>query len=285
MELAATIDDLLSRARAGAAGCTLSVVLLDAAGRTVIAVEPDARHYAASTMKLPVLLAAYRRAAEGELDLDAEVTVPATFSSAVGGTYTIDPDDDSDPDPWAKVGGTATLRWLCRRMVIRSSNLATNVVLAHVGLPAVDEALEACDVVGQLVVVRGIGDFAAQRAGRSNEITAAGLARVLFALEQETAADPSVCAEVLEVLAANEIGTDLRAGLPSGTWVAHKNGWVDGVVHDAGLVRPIDAGPFVLVVATTTDWENDTAHALVADVARTVWDEVDRGAAGFGFRP
>lgn len=261
------------------------MVLLDAAGRTVIAVEPDARHYAASTMKLPVLLAAYRRAAEGELDLDAEVTVPATFSSAVGGTYTIDPEDDSDPDPWAKVGGTATLRWLCRRMVIRSSNLATNVVLAHVGLPAVDEALAACDVVGQLVVVRGIGDFAAQRAGRSNEITAAGLARVLFALEQETAADPSVCAEVLEVLAANEIGTDLRAGLPSGTWVAHKNGWVDGVVHDAGLVRPIDAEPFVLVVATTTDWENDTAHALVADVARTVWDEVDRGAAGFGFRP
>lgn len=285
MGVAHQVDDLLHRASSGSPGCTLSVVVLDDTGRTLVAVEPDARHYAASTMKLPLLLAAYRRVARGEIDLDTPVEVPARFDSAVGGTYAIDRDDDSDPEPWAKIGGAATLRWLCRRMVIRSSNLATNVVLAHVGLPAVAEALDACGATGELVVVRGIGDFAAQQEGRGNEITAAGLARMLLALHQETAADPEVCAEVLDVLAANEIGTDLRAGLPVGTWVAHKNGWVDGVVHDAGLVRPSDGDPFVIVVATTTGWDNETAHRLVADVARTVWTNRDRRSAALAFRP
>lgn len=41
------------------------------------------------------------------------------------------------------------------------------------------------------------------------------------------------CADMLGVLLAEERGEDLAAGLPSGTRIAHKNGWITGVRHGA----------------------------------------------------
>ncbi|HLT60766.1 MAG TPA: serine hydrolase, partial [Microlunatus sp.] len=251
---------------------TVSVTLLDDRGRTVAEINPDALHYAASTMKLPLVLAAYRLAAAGRLDLDAEVAVHNEFTSQVGGTFQVVREDDSDPQPWERLGGTAPLRWLCRRAIVKSSNLATNLVLDQVGLPAVAEAIAACGATG-ISVGRGINDYAARDArGDSNLITTRGLARILYALHEGTAADRATCDAVLEVLSANEVATDLRAGLPAGTWVAHKNGWVTDVVHDAGLIRPPDARPFVLAVATTAPWPNDVAHRFIARITATVWD-------------
>ena len=251
---------------------TISVTLLDDHGDTVAELKPDAQHYAASTMKLPMVLAAYRLAAAGRLDLDAEVPVHNEFTSQVGGAFGVVQEDDSDPEPWARLGQSATLRWLCRRSIIRSSNLATNLVLERVGLEAVGEAIAACGATG-VSVARGINDYAARdQLGDGNLITTRGLATILFALQHGTAADRTTCDAVLEVLAANEVGTDLRAGLPPGTWVAHKNGWVTDVTHDAGVVRPPDARPFVLAVATTAPWPAEVAHAFIASITAAVWE-------------
>lgn len=272
MTVDSQLNDLLASAHADSVDAVLSITLLRAAdGKIIFESAGAARHYAASTMKVPLVLAAFRSAERGELDLDAEHAVHNEFTSAVGGTFGIDEDDDSDPEVWAAIGHKVSLRWLCRRSIIRSSNLATNLVLEAVGIPAVAEALEHTGTEDQLQVIRGIGDFAAQRAGGSNLITTAGLAKLLRSLHLGTAATPTSCEAIVEILACNEIDTDLRAGLPAGTWVAHKNGWVTGIVHDAGLIKPADTTPFILAVATTTEWGNDRAHRFIADATRIAW--------------
>ena len=48
--------------------------------------EADRVHYAASTMKLPLLVAAYRLHERGDLDLDAEVPVHNDHRSAYDGS-------------------------------------------------------------------------------------------------------------------------------------------------------------------------------------------------------
>ena len=91
-----------------------------------VAVEPDARHYSASTMKLPILVAAHRRAERGELDLDRPVTVHDDVDSVVPGVrFRVDQAEDSDPETWAAVGHDVPLRELVERMVTVSGNLAT----------------------------------------------------------------------------------------------------------------------------------------------------------------
>ncbi|OKI75061.1 serine hydrolase [Micromonospora sp. CB01531] len=246
---------------------------------------PDATHYAASTMKVGVLVALHRAAEAGRLDLDAPVPVHNAFDSALPGAprFANARDYDNDDAVWDRVGSTASLRWLAERMIVRSSNLATNIVIGAVGLPAVAEAW-ALSGARHSVTGRGIEDSAAREAGIDNLVTAADLAALLGGLargarEPGPLASPAGCASMLDVLFAQEHREDLAAGLPAGTRIAHKNGWVRGIRHGAGVVFPADAPPYAIVVCTTTDLadggpsgeEDDDACRLIAHVSAHVW--------------
>ncbi|MFB9239028.1 serine hydrolase [Plantactinospora siamensis] len=234
----------------------------------------DTPHYAASTMKLAVLAALYRAAEDGSLDLDRPVPVRNDFASAApgAGRFGCDPDYDNDDAVWARVGGEASLRWLADRMVTRSSNLATNVVLGYVGLPAVARAW-AAGGARHSVTGRGIEDFAARERGITNDVTAADLAALLGAIargadEPGGLAGPASCSAMLSVLFGQVHREDLAAGLPEGTRIAHKNGWVNGVRHGAGVVFPADAPPYLIVVCTTVDLDgpdHPDPHAIDAE--------------------
>ncbi|MGW5671434.1 serine hydrolase [Micromonospora sp. NPDC003776] len=246
---------------------------------------PDATHYAASTMKVGVLVALHRAAAAGRLDLDAPIPVRNTFDSALPGAprFACAQHYDNDDAVWDRVDGTAPLRWLAERMIVRSSNLATNICIGQVGLPAVAEVW-ALAGARHSVTGRGIEDFAAREAGITNLVTAGDLAALLGELalgaqRPGPLASPTACTAMLDVLFAQEHREDLAAGLPEGTRIAHKNGWVRGVRHGAGVVFPADAPPYAVVACTTTDLadggpsgedEDDACH-LIADLSARVW--------------
>ena len=255
------VDEFLARETTGAG--TVSVWLGGLDGTPVLKRDADARHYAASTMKLPLLVAAYRMHARGDLDLETAVPVHNDLRSAHDGSpFSLAQEDDQDDETWAAVGTTLTLRELARRAAVRSGNLATDLLLEQVGTAEVARVLEDAGCSPATVLPRGIGDTAARAAGLDNLVTAADLAAVMAA----------VPAEVKEVLAGQEHRNQIPAGLPEGSRVANKTGWVEGISHDVALVRPADRPPYVLVVCTTVDVPEDTAAALVADVSRLAWE-------------
>jgi beta-lactamase class A len=251
----------------------------------------DVPHYAASTMKVAVLAAAYRSADRQELDLDEPVAVHNAFGSAAAGrpVFGCDPDDDSDPQVWRRLGGQAPIRWLLHRMIVRSSNLATNLVLERIGIAAADQAWRLAGATTSRVC-RGIEDAAAAAAGLTNLVTAADLCALFgtIALGAEQAgplASPAACAQMLAVLRAQEHLGDLATGLPPGTPVALKGGWIRGVRHGAGLIGPPDAPPYLLAVCTTTplavDDAGDAACRLLARIAAASWaDRLGAQAGG-----
>ena len=228
-------------------------------------------HYAASTMKVALVVAAFRRAEAGRLRLDDEVLVHNDFMSVVGaGRFSLDPADDSDPEPWARLGSRVALRWLTYRALVRSSNLATNLVLEAVGVEAAQSVIDSLGAANSSVV-RGIEDADARAAGLQNMVTAADLALVFSALTTGQAAGPESCHEILSVLLAQQINDGLPAGLPSGTRIAHKSGWTPGISHDVGIVYP-DHGPrFVMSVCTTSELAEQEALDLIAAAAAAAW--------------
>jgi beta-lactamase class A len=256
---------------------TVSVWCGRLAGPAAYARLADTTHYAASTMKVAVLAAAYRRADAGTLDLDAELPVHAEFTSAAGdgSTFAMQHGYDNDDQVWDRLGSTAPLRWLLRRMVVRSSNLATNLVLERVGTGPVADAWRAAGATRSLTG-RGIEDYAAGRAGRDNLVTAADLARLLAGIATGTVASAAACDEMLAALLAQEFAEDLAAGLPPGTRIAHKNGWVDNIRHGVGVVYPDDAPPYAIAVCTTTELPADDACRLVASISTAAWNDRDR---------
>ncbi len=229
--------------------------------------DADERVYSASLMKLPIATAAQRRHERGELDLDAEVPVHDDFDSVVAGErYVLDRDDDQDDRTWdesAAGDARTSLRELRRRALVMSGNLATNLLLEAVGIDEVTAVVAGAGCSDRLQIVRGIDDTPAQRAGISNVVTARDLGRLL-------AHTPP---EVEEILLGQHYRDAIPAGLPPGTRVANKTGWIDDHTHDMAIVRPPDGEPFALVVLTRlVGTSYDDGNRLVADLAAQAWE-------------
>lgn len=258
-----------------AAGGLVSVWAGTLDGSPVFEFDSLKTHYAASTMKLPVVVAAWRRAVRGELALDQRVPVVNVFASAADGSpFSIDEADDQDPDTWAALGAEVTVAQLAEHAVIHSGNLATNLLLDVVGLDEVQQVLRRAGCSASTVVARGIEDLAARAAGISNVVTARDLAVLMAAIgrRDEALGGESVCGPVEAILARQVHRDQIPAGLPHGLTVANKTGWVTGLSHDVALVRPKDRAPFVLAVCTTTEHSEEAAAALVAAIARGYWE-------------
>lgn len=253
----------------------ISVWAGNLAGTPVVTKAADSPHYAASMMKLPVVLAAYRLADKGVLDLDRQVPVHNDFASVDGvSRFAMDRAEDSDPQTWDRLGTSVALRWLANRAIVVSGNLATNLLLDHVDLAAVDDALADAGT-REMAVSRGIEDYPARDVGLHNLVTAADLALLLAGIADHRLASPQSCDELLATLAAQQVNDSIPMGLPPGTKVAHKTGWVEGVAHDAGIIYPPDTAPYILSVCTTTTLSDQRARDIIAQVAAASW--ADRG--------
>lgn len=242
-----------------------------------IAVYADSGFHAASTMKIPVMIQLFRSVAAGRHALDDSVTLRNEFPSIVDGSpYQLDPKDDSDSSLYTRVGKRISVRELLHHMIQRSSNLATNVIIALIGAPAADSAAHVLGAT-HMHVLRGVEDGKAFDRGLVNTTTARDLATLLLAIQQDRAAAPADCAAMRDILLAQEFNTEIPAGLPPGTRVAHKTGQITGVLHDAAIVYPEHGAPYVLVVLTRGISNEQIARSLIIDVSHAVYTHATNG--------
>ena len=235
--------------------------------------DADVSHYAASTIKLPVLMALLRdRTAHVPAALDS-VVVHDRFPSAAGSTFELKQSDDQDDETWSRLDTQVDLLDLADRMITVSSNIATDLIVERIGFESVRRWLVDQGLEGQLQVARLIGDSAAENARVTNSVTAAGLATLMPAIATGADADS---ATALGMLARQAHRSMIPAGLPDGTWSASKGGWVTGVKHDVALVRPPAAPPYVLAVCTTADLPDAAGMELVARLSAVTWDQWSR---------
>jgi beta-lactamase class A len=231
------------------------------------------RFHAASTMKVPVMIQLYRDRDAGRLSIDDSIPVTNVFRSIMdSSTYEMDKADDSDSSLYLRVGGRASIRELVELMETVSSNLATNLLIARVGAPRANATAHDLGA-DSILVLRGVEDGRAYRAGRNNTTTARDLGVLLAAIARDRAASPASCREMLAVLGRQHFKEGIPAGLPPGTRVYHKTGWVQTVVyHDAAIVERAGGRRYVLVVATGGIQKDEDAYRLVSDLSRMVWE-------------
>lgn len=252
-------------------GAVVRVVAYRLDGRGVrINLRGDSLVHAASTMKVPVLIALAQRADRGALRLDDALLLRNQFVSIVDGSaYSLNKADDSDDSVYERVGQRVPIRWLATRMITHSSNLATNTLLTMVAADSVTALTRELGAT-RMLVRRGVEDGPAFRAGLNNTTTASDLAALLRAIGTDRAASKEMCGWMRDVLLAQAFNSGIPAGLPKGTRVAHKTGDITRVEHDAALVYPERGAPYVLVVLTSGIEEQAAARALIADIARIV---------------
>lgn len=222
-------------------------------------------------MKLPVMMRLYAEADAGRLPLDRRLLLRNAFTSIVDRSpYTLDPAADGDSALYRRVGDSVTVRELIAHMITRSSNLATNTLIALADPDSVNGMMRTLGAE-RMVVLRGVEDQKAFDRGLNNMATARDLAALLTAIETGRAARPASVAAMRQTLLAQEFNEKIPAGLPPGVRVAHKTGDITAIAHDAAIVYPPGRAPYVLVVLTKGFADEKGADAVIADISRAVY--------------
>ncbi len=253
-------------------GAEVGVWYRDLGSGDSLALDADVTFHAASTMKVPVMIELFRSADAGRLRLDQTLRIANRFTSIVDGSpYTLSADDDSDSTLYRRIGEEVTLRELNQRMITRSSNFATNLIIQLLDAPTITATARTLGA-RDIQVRRGVEDNKAFQAGLNNTTTAHDLGALLAAIEQGRAASAASTKAMKDVLLLQEFNEGIPAGIPAGTPVAHKTGSITATWHDAAIVYPQGGrAPYVLVVLTRKIPKEGDGHALIAAISREIY--------------
>ena len=261
VQLKADINALIT-----ASGAEVAVAWrpLDAKPGEEILINPELRFHAASTMKVPVMIELFRQAGARRLRLDDKVLVTNQFTSIQDGSpFVLAATEDSDGETYKALGTKLSYRQLVEASITVSSNLATNILIEHLGARDVQGTVDIMGASG-MQVLRGVEDQKAFDAGKSNTTDALGLLTLFEAIGKGKAVSAKASAEMLEILKRQKFNDGIPAGLPAGTVVAHKTGTITRIHHDAGIVYA--PRPYVLVILTRGILDQKISAKLMADI-------------------
>jgi beta-lactamase class A len=157
-------------------------------------------------------------------------------------------------------------------MISASSNLATNLLLDFLGVEYARKVLRDAQVDG-VELRRGVEDHAAHERGINNEATADGLLTLLSALRGDFLSSQSK-EQAIRILLEQRFNSMIPAGLPAHAAVAHKTGEISTACHDIGIVYLPEREPYIAVILTEFDSEQDGRRETVAAISEAIYRSV-----------
>lgn len=256
-------------------GKTIALSVDDLETGHAIDIDADKPFHPASTIKVPVMMEVFRRVEAGTLSFEDRIPVANEFTSLYDSSpYSLDKKDDSDKSLYEKVGQAESIRELTRLMIVRSSNLATNLLLELVEARQVNEFMQELGI-RNVSVLRGVEDNVAFRAGLNNSASARGLTQMMKRIAEGKAVSKSASEEMIQIMLGQEFNESIPALLPTSARVAHKTGWTGEFYHDTGIVFPENRKPYAITLMTQGFPEDgeDQAHTCMAEISRLAYEE------------
>jgi beta-lactamase class A len=244
----------------------------------------DRWFHAASVIKLAILVAVYEASEQGRFSMGNRLHVRNRFLSiADGRPFRVDSTRDADAEVHAALGRTLQVRKLARRMIVTSSNLATNLLVNLVGLDAARESIERLGIEG-VDLRREVEDERAYEQGIFNRMTPDGAVGILRAIVAAKGISPESSDEMTNILLDQEFGGTIAPGLPdtirAAARVAHKTGEISTVTHDVGAVFMPGRPPYIVAIFVESNGDLKGRQEAGAAASTAVWECV--AAAGEG---
>ncbi|HEY0608403.1 MAG TPA: serine hydrolase [Chitinophaga sp.] len=247
-----------------------------ATGEEILINEREMFH-AASTMKVPVMIEVYKQAAAGKFALSDAIMIRNSFRSIVDSSeFTLDLNDDSEQGLYQQLGAKQPLSYLVYNMIIRSSNLATNMVIELVDARNVTQSMRDLGA-RDIRVLRGVEDDKAFEKGLNNTTTAYDLMLIFEKIAQGKAVDSTASREMIKILLDQQFNDVIPARLPKDVKVAHKTGEISGVRHDAGIVFLPDGRKYVLVLLSKQLKDVPAGVEVMAGVSEMIYSYMEEG--------
>ncbi|MFC5409848.1 serine hydrolase [Larkinella bovis] len=212
----------------------------------------------ASVIKIPIMIETMEQVKANRFDL-AQIHVlqeaEKTGGSGVLQTY--------------PAQSQLTYREVLTLMMTHSDNTATNILIRALGMDAINQRMRNLGLT-ESRLNRVMMDTLAARQGRENRVTAREMNLLLKKIYRNDVATPALCAQMIDILKANQDTTTFRRFLPKSAIIAHKTGELTYVRGDVGLFYVTK--PFLLAVfvqGTTTP----EAERIIGDIARICYNQ------------
>jgi beta-lactamase class A len=268
-----TLTEQVERLTAESKARATAVSVHDLESGLRFSLRGDRWFHAASTIKVAVLLALFRAVDDGRVRLDDSLHVRNRFISAADGSpFQLNRDSDAMPELYQAIGRTAKISALAEGMISASSNLATNLLLDFLGVEYARNVLRDAHVEG-VELRRGVEDQVAHERGINNEATADGLMTLLSALRGDFLRSESK-EQAIRILLEQRFNSMIPAGLPPHAAVAHKTGEISTACHDMGIVYLPEREPYIAVILTEFDSENEGRRETVAAISEAIYRSV-----------
>ena len=247
----------------------LGIALKDlATGKTFLLNEREVFPQA-SSIKIAVLLETFKQAEEGRLKLDEFIALEESRKVEGSGVLF----------HLGRPSLSLSIRDLAVLMVVLSDNTATNILIAKVGLEAVNKRMDALGLP-KTRLRRKMMDLQAAAEGRENVSTPLEMMTLLERIWKGSAIGEPYRKDLLAILAIPK-DSPLRAGVPEGVEVAEKPGELEAVRCDSGIVM-LSGRPYVLCVMTTYLKRDADGNQAITAVSRIVYEHISRLARSSG---
>jgi beta-lactamase class A len=198
----------------------------------------DQPFIAASVIKVPILMEAFRQAEEEGLDWNAPL--PLKEADKVGGSGVLNVLHD---------GLQTTVRDVAVLMTVVSDNTGTNMLLDRLGVEKVKAFLEGQGCTATRCI-RKLYDWDAIRAGIHNQIAAGEITNLLTAAAEGRLVSQGADADMIGIMKKQQYREKIPHLLPKEAVTATKSGSLDEVSHDCGIVYLPDGDWFALSIFT-----------------------------------
>lgn len=194
-------------------------------GQSSVEYQADLPLVAASVIKIPIMVEAFRSIQAGTLDPDESVEIrpEAKMPSCGALTYMHD-------------GLKVSAMDLITLMIILSDNTATNLMIDRLGIDCVNQTMAELGIPG-IRLRRKLFDAEKSRQGIENTVTARGIGELLARMAQGGLLGGEADRRMLGILMNQRLNGKLPFYLHSqGIRLAHKTGEDDGITHDVGVI-------------------------------------------------
>jgi beta-lactamase class A len=219
----------------------------------------------ASSIKIHILAELYHQAEQGKYRLSDVLPLPPAVR--VGGSGILNELGESSV--------SMSIRDYAVLMVVLSDNTATNLLIRQVGMENVNRFLQANGAV-KTKLQRVMMDVKAAAEGRENIGTPKEVLMILEKMYRGEIVNKNASEEMLKILQKPKEGP-IRAGVPGEIEVANKEGDVEGVSCDVGIVY-LPKAPYAICVMTKLLLHDADGPGIITEISRLTYEYFERKA-------
>jgi beta-lactamase class A len=230
----------------------------------LVAVRANEVFAAASIIKLPIMLTAYRA-------YERKTASPDEYVTLLPGDITEGAPILGD----AHSGQRWPIGVLVNAMIKYSDNIASNALISHFGFTAINETIRSAGMTKTLLARHFAGEVPPGRRNL-NVTTPQDIGVLLYEIERgahegiPTVASPASCRAMVQTMLGQQYREMIPAGVKRHVPIANKTGELDNVRSDAAIIDPLSEAPYILVLLTRDLDYPGLAYGEVAEFAQRI---------------